>query len=380
MPEDQSAAPTSNTTPPPAPRPEAGAPTVRTWALAGIVVVIVVGGLLYWVVGASRNSAPDLAAPRTIGIAYFRQGLSSIEALKRTLERMGYTNLNYIEEEIMISPTMGEDMRDIYQRMLDKGVDLIWADHEHQAKVALEMTKERGIDIPIVFIVRFHDPVEYGLAESFKSSGNNATGVAGNLSEVTQRTLTFLKEIDPSIRKVGIFGQGFRVPDIAARYFAEFKKQVNGFGMEIVEFSTRVPPPQAEAEFNRMAATIRPGDVDAFVHIPGHFYETQESGEYRLAKRLGIPMSAPYEDLPGGGHFSYSTNYEFAGEESAVMVDKIFRGTLPSDIPVEYGARNELTLHLGRARETGVQFPDSMIFIATEKYEDDSDFPEATGH
>jgi putative tryptophan/tyrosine transport system substrate-binding protein len=320
------------------------------------------------------------SAPKTIGIAYFRQGLSSIESLKRRLSEMGYTNLRYIAEEVHIGPSMAEDMRRMYAGMFDEGVDLIFADHEHMAKVALEMTKERGIDTPIVYIIRFHDPVEYGLADSFRSSGNNATGVAGNLSEVTKRTLQFIQEINPKAKKIGIFGAGFQVPDVAARYFSEFKGQVADFGMEIVEYSTQVPPPQAEAEFNRVASAIKKGDVDALVHIPGHFYDKQEEGEYELAKRLGVPMSAPYEDLQGGGQFSFSTNYSFAGEEAAVMVDKIFKGKRPSEIPVEYGARNDLTLNLTRARETGIKFTDSMLYIATDAYEEGAGGPDKPSH
>ena len=48
------------------------------------------------------------------------------------------------------------------------------------------------------------------------------------------------------------------------------------------------------------------------------------------------------------------------------MVDRIFRGIKPSDIPLEYGEQNLLVLEKGRADETGIKFSESMIFLADE--------------
>lgn len=349
------------------------------YSLVGILVLaIVIGaGWFYWqfsgasIAPVAETSQPELTAkdqPRTIGIVYFRQGLAAVDSMKQELARLGYTHITYIEKEVVVGPTMIDDMHTYYQEMFDQGIDMIWADHEHQTKVALEMTKEQGLNIPIVYIARFHDPVEYGLADSFKSSGNNATGVAGNLSEVTQRTLGFLRELRPDIKKIGIFGAGYQVEDIAGRYFQEFKTQANDLGIQIVEYKTDVPPPGAEAAFHEAAAAIQPGDIDAIIHIPGHYYEVQETGEYEeVARRLGIPMSVPYEDLAGGGHFSFSTNYEHAAVQTVPMIEKIFNGTKPADIPIEYGSKNDLALHMGRAKESGITFPNSMLFIANEK-------------
>ena len=103
------------------------------------------------------------------------------------------------------------------------------------------------------------------------------------------------------------------------------KEEADRLGIELIEYRSSVPPPQAEAEFNRVADTIKKGDVDGIFHLPGHFYESQQVAEYQLAKRLGIPMHAPYEDLgsegvEGGGHFAYTANFAHAGEQAARMV------------------------------------------------------------
>ena len=343
------------------------------WGVGAIVILVGIGLSWYFWKPATTSTPGPVATvkvqdqPKKIGIIFFRQGIPSVNGLKDQLKKLGYTNITYVEEEVHVGPTLNDEMDAAVQKMLDEHVDLIWTDHEFQAKEAIDITKKEGNNTPIVFLSRFHDPIEYGLIDSFKSSGNNATGVVGDLAQVTQRTLQFLQEINPNVKKVGIFGKGFGVPDIAGGYFVQFKKQVADYGMEIVEFTTDVPPPEAEAAFNKVAASIKPGDIDALVHIPGHYYETQESGENALAKKLGIPMSAPYDDLPGGGDFSYSPAYESAGVQSAAMVDKIFKGSKPADIPIEFVELNELTLMMGRAAESGIKFSDNMLFIAKEK-------------
>lgn len=266
---------------------------------------------------------------------------------------------------------MVADMKAAYRRMIEEeGVDLLFADHEHQALAAVELTREMGSDVPIVFLARFHDPVEYGIVASYSSSGNNATGVTQNLEEVSSRILEFFREIDPGATKIGVFSQGFMIPGVGDAYFAELTRQAERLGFEMVEYVTAAPPPQAGAEFKRLAATIEQGDIDALIHIPGHFYEPQHIDEYVIARELGIPHHTSYEDLPGGGHFAFSASFAQAGEQAAVMVDKIFKGTAPSDIPVEYGDKNELILNQGRAAESGIVFSETMRFLADEIIED----------
>ncbi len=353
--------------------PQHAARHYSTVLLAGIAIVLLLGGGAYWYFASSR--VVSTAEPKQIGILSFRQFNDVVSGFKDEMARLGYADVTYIERAAVPGPTMMQDIESHVREMIQADVDAIWASLEMQAKAAVEITKAEGrTDIPVVFMTRFHDPIEYGVVASFQSSGNNATGVVTNLTEIVQRSLEFFREIDPEFKKLGIFTDGFLVADIGGVILEEVRKQAPNFGIEIVEYKTSVPPPEAEAEFNRVAGSIQKGDIDGLYHIPGHFYGTQEAGEGELAIRLGVPMVAPYEDLPNGGLFSYSDDFEESGRQSAEILDQIFKGTKPSDIPVRYGANNILTLMLGRAREAGVTFPDSMLFIAKNKYDDNSAF------
>ena len=353
-------------------------PFVLAVALA---VMVVIGAVLYWY--RPFVSEPVTTVPSKmyiIGITYYPQQNDAVIGFKQNMEKLGYkegVNVTYDLAKVVVGPTMMEEFKAAIDRMINAREDLIYATFENQALVALQETAKLAPEMPVVFITRFHDPVQYGIIKSYKSSGNNLTGVATNVSETIGRTLGFLKEVRPNLKKLGVFSDGFMVGDIGGAYLAELKNQAPKMGMQVVEFKTSAPPPEAEAEFKRIAATIKKGDIDGIFHIAGHFIGPQEALESELAIRLGIPMSAPNEDLPNGGMFSYSDLASAAGEQAAVLADKIFKGAKPVDIPVEFNAKSELTLVLGRAREAGITFPDSMLFIAANKYEDSSSFPEA---
>lgn len=355
-------------------------PSHRPWIIAvGIVaalLVLAVASALVWAPNSFfRTAAVENIQPKKIGILSMRQFNDVVVGFKAEMNRLGYTDAVYEEIPTDPSPTLMQDIDSAVRRLVDSDVDAIWTSLEQQAKGAVDITKELGrTDIPVVFMTRFHDPVEYGIIDSFRSSGNNSTGVATDLREIMQRTLQFFKDIDPSIKRIAVFSDGYMVPGVGEEYFATLKTEAPKFGMEVVEYKTKVPPPQVESEFNRVAATIKKGEFDAIFHIPGHFYNLQEAGEGKLAVRLGIPMAAPYEDLPNGGIFTYSDDFGESGKATAVILDKIFRGTKPSDIPVAYGGNNILTLMMGRAKDAGLVFPESMLFIAKNKFEAGSSF------
>jgi len=334
-----------------------------------LVVLAVVGWFAYQKFPQKAVFEPK-AQPKKIGIMYRRQHMDALEGFKSGLKKQGYGDAILDEVLIVASPTMDEDTKKATRKFLDEKVDLIFTTMEHDALGALNVTKEMKNETPIVFTTRFHDPEKFGLIDSFRSSRNNATGVATNLVEIVQKNLEFFKEINPKIKKIGVFSEGFMVTAIGDAYLAELKAQAPRFGYTVVEYKTKVPPPETEKAWKEIAAKIKKGDIDALFHIAGHFVNPQEKFESELAIRLGIPMAAPSEDLPNGGHFAYSDDFRDAAERAVVIADKIFKGTKPTNIPIEFVPKSFLTLNLKRAREAGIKFSDLMLDLAEVKIDE----------
>jgi putative ABC transport system substrate-binding protein len=51
---------------------------------------------------------------------------------------------------------------------------------------------------------------------------------------------------------------------------------------------------------------------------------------------------------------------------AAVFVDKILKGTVPGDIPVERPAVFELIVNLNTAKALGLTIPPTLLFLANE--------------
>ena len=314
-----------------------------------------------------KSSDAVLAEPKTIGIIYMRQQADAVKGLKEGMKEMGYTNVTYKEVEAF-PPTTAVETPKTVKNFVETGVDLIYVTLENHTIPAMATLRSLGrTDIPVVFLSRFHDPVKIGLAKSFSNPGGNATGIAEDIVKLVQKHLEFIKKVTPTASKIGAFTEGFMVPDLGDIFLAELKIQAKKFGLTVVEYTTKVPPPEAEKTWHTTADKIKKGDIDAIYHIAGHFFDLQEVAEATLAARLGILHVAPPEDLLTGGHLAYSDDMVETGKQAARMMDKIFRGTDAGTIPIEFPKSELLTLQIARAKEAGIKFPDSLLFIAGKK-------------
>ncbi len=335
-----------------------------------LVVVFIVGaGWLIYSSTSVRPSSKTDVKQKVIGAIYNRQNLDAFNGLKDGMKKLGYTDKNIVYDEVLIipGPNLVDDLTKAVQKIMADKVDVLFVSDELIAQIALDLTKKAGSDLPIVFTTRFHDPLSYGLIQSYKSSGNNSTGVATNLIESIQKTLLFFKEINPNAKKIGAFTEGFMIPGGSDQILSELRNQISKFGLTLVEYKTSKAPDPTIKNWKEVADTIKPGDIDGLIHLPVHFYDPQEVDETLLANRLRIPHSAPSEDLPTGGSFAFSDDFHASASQAAVMIQKIFNGAKPQNIPIEFGTKSLLILNLKRAQDAGFKFPDSMLSIAQVK-------------
>jgi putative ABC transport system substrate-binding protein len=339
------------------------------------LIIVVIFGIFYFAISYFTQSSLSQYAkfgttPKKIGVIILNMYTDADKSMKDEMSKLGYTdkNLSYDEEIIAPGPTVDVQTAKALARMTGENVDLFFVILESIAKATVLETQKQHINTPIVYITRFDDPVNIGIAKSFKSSGNNATGISTNVPDTIQKYLLFFKEINPNTKKVAVFSDGFILPNRGKKILSELRAQTAKFGITLVEYKTlATSTTDVEKAWFEIAKNIKLGDIDAIYHIPAHIFAAQHQEEEKLAVKLHIPYAVPIEDMPEAGMFSYTDDVKTYGQEAGIMIDKILRGTKPTDIPIQYGTKQLLVLNLKRANEAGIKFSDSMLYKATLK-------------
>jgi putative tryptophan/tyrosine transport system substrate-binding protein len=75
------------------------------------------------------------------------------------------------------------------------------------------------------------------------------------------------------------------------------------------------------------------------------------------------------EYVVDGGTLSYGEDIKYFLRRSAILVDKIFKGAKPADLPIEQPTRFFLTVNLKTAKVIGLDLPESFLLRADEVIE-----------
>jgi putative ABC transport system substrate-binding protein len=341
------------------------------FASSTLVLVTVIGIGLFVIQQAQPK--PQQYDPVKIGLLQYIVFLSPIiDGFKEGMAELGYVegrDIVYTEKELALEFTQ---MQSATQRIIQQNPDLIFAVSSVAARAALQETSNSGrTDIPVVFSHAFNAVEGDGaFVASYRSSGNNATGIEVSFEELTAKKLDFLERIN-RVERLVVFEPlhpdaiDFPTPAV----LAELKDKALGFGTELVILPIESAPGEAgDAEIQQLLDSLQPGDVDAYFHVPSHITDTPENVNRVLAmvERLQIPSAwtnqVQVRDL--GGLLTVEEDLHAMGKQNAFMADKILRGIAPQNIPIEFGRSQNLYINTATAQKFGITIPADILQIA----------------
>jgi putative ABC transport system substrate-binding protein len=213
-----------------------------------------------------------------------------------------------------------------------------------------------------VIFIHATDPVEAGFVKSMAYPGGNLTGFAG-VGDVPAKWLHLLKEVVPRLRRVLIVSNP-RDP-VAPRYLGEYRRAATTLKLKLVERDVA-----DQADIERVFSSLKPGEVDGVLHGSPDIRATFSSLLTRLALEHRLPYQAHRKEwVEQGALFSYSPDLASVGVLAARYVDKIFKGTKPSDLPVEELGQYEFVIDAKTAKTLGLTIPQSVLLRADQVIE-----------
>ena len=219
--------------------------------------------------------------------------------------------------------------------------------------------KEKGENIPIVVVSC--DPLEK-LLGSLRRPGGNATGFTCVSSDLVGKRFSLLKGLLPRIGRVALL---YNKRDDHELEFKDAAASGQSLEIGLVRFPVETPA-DFEPTFKRMIDQR----CDA-VYVPSTIFSVMHREKLaQIALNFRLPTLYGFREFAdAGGLMSYGANLLDAYRRGATFVDKILKGSRPSDLPVEQPTRFELVINAKTAKALGLEVPPTLLAIADEVIE-----------
>jgi putative tryptophan/tyrosine transport system substrate-binding protein len=277
------------------------------------------------------------------------------EALRHGLRELGYVEGQSIAFEYRSAEGRYEQLPALAAELVTLNVDVIVTWSTPAALAAKHATST----IPVVFTA-VADPIVSGLITSFAHPGGNITGVTHIPSELDTKRLELLREALPSASRVAVLWHPEFPPNVEG--LPGLKMAAQTLRMELHLVGYRGPH-----DFEGAVAAMRRSGADALFVMPHPLASGHATQLAELAAKHRLPAMAPYREFAeAGGLMAYGTKFVEIYRRAPAYVDKILKGTKPSDLPVERVMHFELVINLKTAQALGLTIPPSFLFQADE--------------
>lgn len=214
--------------------------------------------------------------------------------------------------------------------------------------------------IPILML-QAGDPVRTGLVESLQRPGGNITGYSLLMPELDAKSLALLRELLPSIERVGVLAEP---ASTYTRLMREERDRVfRSLGMQAII----VPVSSTEDLAKAVADAARHRSQALVIPLGAAFTTSNAAALADAAIRHDLPTMASHRGLVAAGALlSLMPDEAEQLQIVAYLADKILRGTKPAALPVQQPSKFLLSVNLTTAELLGLKVPQSILQRADE--------------
>jgi putative ABC transport system substrate-binding protein len=277
---------------------------------------------------------------------------SRIKLFRQTLHELGYVEGKNIHYDLRYTEGSRDRAQEIVDELINLKVDLIFSTQAIVIHAAKRATKT----IPIVMAIT-PDPVVAGLVDSLARPGGNITGITSLARNLSGKRLELVTEMIPRSSRIGILSvSGFTA-------LKDYQDAARSLKVPLQPLEVRLPNPDLPRSF-QVAKKERVSAIIA-ASVPGLSGYRKQTVDLALQYRLPL-FSETITYVEIGGLAFYGAREDEIFRRAAIYVDKILKGTKPSDLPVEQPMNFDFVINLKTAKQIGLTVPPEVLARATK--------------
>jgi putative ABC transport system substrate-binding protein len=277
-----------------------------------------------------------------------REGQAFIAAFREGLQKLGWAEGRNIGIDFRWAEASDvESMQRFAKDLVALQPDLILTSSTPTTAALLQQTRT----IPIIF-TNLVDPVGSGFVASLPRPGGNVTGFINMEPTMAGKWLELLKQIAPRVNRVAFLFNPATAP--YAEYFLNpFKAAAASFAVEAI-----AAPVHDTSELESVIAAQARASNGGLIAMPDAFLNAHRAEVTSLAARHRLPAVYAFRFFSElGGLLSYGNDIRDNYRRAATYVDRILKGTKPSELPVQAPVKFELVINLKTAKALGLDVP-----------------------
>jgi putative tryptophan/tyrosine transport system substrate-binding protein len=305
-------------------------------------------------------SAQTVSKPVTIGWLTAQRAASLtpfLDVFRNGLAELGYHEGDNLKIEyrygddnlLRIAPLAAELTRQSVNLLVVQGA-------------AVPLVNELKLPIPSVYVFS-GDPVVARIAESLARPGGNMTGLTFMAPELNAKRLELLRDIVPNLRHVAIIANPEHPGSQIERTYSEETAQRLGLETEFFSTATADQLTTAFAAMDRRPPQAISLFADGFA-----IQYRQRIIDFGMRNHAPVISGWPIF-ARSGAICSYGPKLSESYRRLAYYVDRVLKGTPPSDLPIERPTKFEMAVNMKTARTLGLALPNSIIVSADEVIE-----------
>jgi putative tryptophan/tyrosine transport system substrate-binding protein len=286
------------------------------------------------------------------------QPLPPIQRFIRNLQEIGYVQGQNLHLQSRFAEGHDERYPALAAELVKLPVDVIvtWGT---PAAVA---AKNATTAIPIV-MGAVGDPVSVGIVSNLARRGGNITGFATQNVDLEGKRLELLKDLLPHLSRVGVLANATN--PLLTPTLQQLRPVAEALRMTIDVFEVH-----NSGEVDGVLARIQEARPDGVLVAPDLLLLSNRAEIAGALATSRVPAVYPFREYASvGGLIIHGANIGVLFERAADYVDRILKGTKPSDLPVQLATEFELIINLRTAALIGLTIPPTLIARADEGIE-----------